>query len=116
MVCRSAGGDAFTRFFRVRLVPKPYMTIIVLVVRVYSMMGGFRDLLRKVHYSLYPSFCTEKPLVSFGSSMNYCPTCRREYKDTSGDTARHCPVCGSVLVQITDSALDVVRQKNIPKK
>jgi hypothetical protein len=48
--------------------------------------------------------------------MNYCPTCRWEYEDPSGDKMRHCPVCGSVLVQITDGALDKVRQKNIPKK
>jgi rRNA maturation endonuclease Nob1 len=48
--------------------------------------------------------------------MNYCPVCKREYKQMSVDQTRRCPICGSTLVQISDVEMDQVRQKNIRKK
>jgi rRNA maturation endonuclease Nob1 len=48
--------------------------------------------------------------------MNYCPVCKREYKETGVKPTRHCPICGSTLVQISDDTMDLVREKNIRKK
>jgi len=48
--------------------------------------------------------------------MNYCPVCKREYKQMSVHQTRRCPTCGSMLVQISDDTMDQVREKNIRKK
>jgi rRNA maturation endonuclease Nob1 len=49
-------------------------------------------------------------------TMNYCPVCKREYKETGVKQTRRCPVCGSTLVKISDDTMNQVRQKNIRKK
>ncbi len=43
--------------------------------------------------------------------MNYCPVCKREYKQMSVNKTRRCPTCGSMLVRISDDELDHIRQK-----
>jgi rRNA maturation endonuclease Nob1 len=48
--------------------------------------------------------------------VNYCPVCKREYKEMHGRKTGHCPVCGSTLVQISDDKMDQMHQKNIRKK
>jgi rRNA maturation endonuclease Nob1 len=48
--------------------------------------------------------------------MNYCPLCKREYKEMGVKQTRHCPVCGSMLVKVSDDIMDLVRQENIRKK
>ncbi|MDD4483032.1 MAG: hypothetical protein PHD55_01535 [Methanoregula sp.] len=47
--------------------------------------------------------------------MNYCPICKREYKETSGNPARHCPVCGSTLVELSSGDIAQVRRRNRQK-
>jgi len=44
--------------------------------------------------------------------VNYCPVCKREYKDMGGNQTGLCPVCGSTLVQLPDDAMDKVRREN----
>jgi len=48
--------------------------------------------------------------------VNYCPVCKREYKEMSGGETRHCPVCGSRLIQISDEAIMQVRQESARKR
>ncbi|MGB7788150.1 heavy metal-binding domain-containing protein [Methanoregula sp.] len=47
--------------------------------------------------------------------MNYCPVCKREYKEVKGKQTGRCPVCGTDLVQISESEMAVVRRENIRK-
>jgi len=48
--------------------------------------------------------------------MNYCPVCKREYKEMSGKQTMHCPLCGSSLIRISDDEMNRVRRENIQKK
>ncbi len=43
--------------------------------------------------------------VNIGVTVNYCPVCKREYKEMSGNQTRRCPVCGSTRVQIPDDTI-----------
>jgi hypothetical protein len=63
--------------------------------------GGYIVILRTVHYFI---------------TVNYCPVCKREYKETGGHETRNCPVCGSMLVQISENNMDQVRQDKAHKK
>jgi hypothetical protein len=47
--------------------------------------------------------------------MNYCPLCKREFKGMSGSRSRHCPVCGSTLVELSADEIAQVRHKNRQK-
>jgi rRNA maturation endonuclease Nob1 len=48
--------------------------------------------------------------------MNYCPVCKREYKEMGGNKTLQCPVCGSTLVWISDDEMERVRRNNAGKK
>jgi hypothetical protein len=48
--------------------------------------------------------------------VNYCSVCKREYKEKNGRQTRHCPTCGTTLVQISDDSMDRVRRDKLPKK
>jgi hypothetical protein len=52
----------------------------------------------------------------YGATVNYCPVCKREYKDMGGKQTGLCPVCRSTLVQLRDEAMDKVRRENKPGK
>lgn len=38
--------------------------------------------------------------------MNYCTVCKRKYRQNTGYQTGRCPVCGSMLVRLSDDALD----------
>jgi rRNA maturation endonuclease Nob1 len=41
--------------------------------------------------------------------VNFCPVCKREYREMGTVQTRHCPVCGSALVQISENELNQER-------
>jgi rRNA maturation endonuclease Nob1 len=43
--------------------------------------------------------------------MNYCPVCKREYRQLNRNQTGLCPVCGSRLRMISDEALEKVRNE-----
>lgn len=44
--------------------------------------------------------------------MNYCPVCKREYKQLNWNQTGFCPTCGTRLRMISDADLEIVRKKN----
>nr|WP_319376054.1 hypothetical protein [uncultured Methanoregula sp.] len=44
--------------------------------------------------------------------MNYCPVCKREYKQLTWNQTGLCPTCGTRLQMISDEDLEQVRKKN----
>ncbi|MEN6396720.1 MAG: hypothetical protein ABFC78_09585 [Methanoregula sp.] len=47
--------------------------------------------------------------------MNYCPICKREYKEMSGNQTLHCPVCGTTLIELSGNEIAHVRSMNRQK-
>ena len=48
--------------------------------------------------------------------MNYCPVCKREYREMGRNETGNCPVCGSWLIRISDDEMNGVHRENIQKK
>jgi len=48
--------------------------------------------------------------------VNYCPVCKREYRESGAHRTGLCPVCGSTLELISEHEIDKVRKKNAEKK
>jgi len=48
--------------------------------------------------------------------VNYCPVCKREYKESGASRTGRCPVCGSTLELISDRDINSVREENAKKK
>lgn len=44
--------------------------------------------------------------------MNYCPVCKREFKEQTAAQTRLCPVCGSRLRKISEDELQKLRLKS----